>query len=91
MYIVVSSFNPFKDQLANKDNDFVLSITNEFDVFDVFRQSYDILPGYVYTFQIQERNLSQKNCLVVIFRHCDINLHLSFLIIQINQKRLLFT
>ena len=56
MYIVLSSFNPFKDQLANKDTDFVLSITNEFDVFDVFRQSFDILPGYAYTFRIQGGN-----------------------------------
>jgi hypothetical protein len=30
----------------------VLSITNEFDVFDVYRQSFDIVPGNVYTFSV---------------------------------------
>jgi hypothetical protein len=45
MYLVLSSFNPFKDQLSNKDSDFILSITNENDPFDTYRQSFDILPG----------------------------------------------
>jgi hypothetical protein len=50
MNIILSSYEAFDTQRETKD--FILSVTNENNVYDIVRQSFDLLPGNIYTFRI---------------------------------------
>ena len=50
MNIILNSYEAFGSQ--RETNDFILSVTNENNVYDIVRQSFDLLPGNIYTFRI---------------------------------------
>ena len=50
MYLILNSYESFKSQRTS--NDFILSITNEDNVYDITRNSFTLLPGNIYTFRI---------------------------------------
>ena len=70
-YFVLNSFERVK---ASRDsNNFIMSITNEFNPFDIFEQNYPIETGHFYTFRVLANqvvttdkfdllHLSQRNC-----------------------------
>jgi hypothetical protein len=47
---VVNSFEPYDSQRSSKN--FILSITNENNPFDIFKQNHVIEPGNVYTYKV---------------------------------------
>ena len=47
---VVNSFEPYDAQRSSKN--FILSITNENNPFDIFKQNYVIEPGNIYTYRV---------------------------------------
>ncbi len=70
LFIVVQSFEP---SLARASQEFMLSFTNEFNPYDVIKESFKIMPGYEHTFRIipsqisttkrfDEMKLSDRKC-----------------------------
>ena len=56
MYIILNSYESFG--LQQQSSDFILSITNENNPYDIIRQSYNILPGNAYTFRVMASQVS---------------------------------
>ena len=46
----VNTFKPYNDQGVGKN--VIISITNDQNAFDIFKQNYVIEPGFLYTFRI---------------------------------------
>ena len=56
MYIILNSYESFG--LQQQTSNFILSITNENNPYDIIRQSYNILPGNAYTFRVMASQVS---------------------------------
>ena len=46
----LNSFEPFNGQRSSKN--FILSISNENNPFDIFKQKYTVEPGFMYTYRV---------------------------------------
>ena len=56
MYIILNSYESIGMQ--QQSNDFILSITNEYNAYDIVRQSFNLLPGNAYTFRVMASQVS---------------------------------
>jgi len=50
MNIILNSYESIG--LQQQHNNFILSVNNENNAFDIIRQSYNLLPGNAYTFRV---------------------------------------
>jgi hypothetical protein len=56
MYIILNSYESIGMQ--QQSNDFILSITNQYNAYDIVRQSFNLLPGNAYTFRVMASQVS---------------------------------